>query len=125
MILDTNALSAFADGEPAALTEIGRAHLIAIPVVVLGEYLFGISQSRRRIEYEQWINRNMRNCRILDITSETSARYADVRLELKRSGKPIPTNDVWIAALCLQHSMPILSHDRHFDLMNGVRRIGW
>jgi len=125
VILDTNALSAFADGEPAALAAIGKAQLIAIPVVVLGEYLFGIAQSRRRIEYEQWINRNMRYCRVLDITSETAARYANVRLELKRSGKPIPSNDAWIAALCLQHSLPILSHDRHFDLMKDIRRIGW
>jgi tRNA(fMet)-specific endonuclease VapC len=125
VILDTNALSAFADGEPAALSVIGTAQVIAIPVVVLGEYLFGISQSRRRIEYQQWIDRNMRYCRVLDITPETAARYADVRLELKRSGKPIPSNDAWIAALCLQHSLPILSHDRHFDLMNGIRRIGW
>lgn len=125
MILDTNALSAFADGEPAALAEIGKAQLIAIPVVVLGEYLFGIAQSRRRIEYEQWISRNMRYCRVLDITSDTAARYAYVRLELKRSGKPVPSNDVWIAALCLQHALPILSHDRHFDLMTGIRRIGW
>ena len=125
MILDTTALSAFADGEPAALAEIGKAQLLAIPVVVLGEYLFGISQSRRRIEYEQWISRNMRYCRVLDITSETAARYGDVRLELKRSGRPIPSNDAWIAALCLQHSLPILSQDRHFDIVKGIRRIGW
>jgi tRNA(fMet)-specific endonuclease VapC len=125
VILDTNALSAFADGEPAALAKIDKAQLIAIPVAVLGEYLFGIAQSRRRIEYEQWINRNMRYCRVLDITSETAARYANIRLELKRSGKPIPSNDAWIAALCLQHSLPILSHDRHFDLVKGIRRIGW
>ena len=125
MILDTNALTAFADGEPGALAEIGRARLIAIPVVVLGEYLFGIAQSRRRNEYEQWMNRSIADYRILDVNSDTATRYADVRLELKRAGTPIPPNDTWIAALCRQHSLPLLSQDRHFDRVNGIRRVGW
>jgi predicted nucleic acid-binding protein len=51
--------------------------------------------------------------------------YAEITLELKRKGKPIPTNVVWIAALCRQHSLPLLSRDRHFDLVAGTKRIGW
>jgi predicted nucleic acid-binding protein len=125
VILDTNALTAFADGEPGALAEIGRARLIAIPVVVLGEYLFGIAQSRRRTEYEQWMNSYIRDYRILDVNSETASRYADVRLELRRKGTPIPANDIWIAALCRQHSLSLLSQDRHFDRVTGIRRVGW
>jgi tRNA(fMet)-specific endonuclease VapC len=125
VILDTNALTAFADGEPGALAEIGRARLIAIPVVVLGEYLFGIAQSRRRNEYEQWMKRYIRDYHILDVNSDTAAQYADVRLQLKRAGTPIPPNDTWIAALCRQHSLPLLSQDRHFDRVNGIRRVGW
>ena len=125
MIIDTNALSAMAEAEPRVASEVGRARLIAIPVIVLGEYLFGVAQSRRRIEYEQWINSNLRNLRVLDVTPDTASRYADLRLELKRSGTPIPANDVWIAALCRQHSLPLLSQDRHFDRVVGLRRIGW
>lgn len=125
MIVDTNALSAMADAEPRVASEVGKARLIALPVIVLGEYLFGVAQSRRRIEYEQWITSNLRNLRVLDVTYETAARYADVRLELKRSGTPIPSNDIWIAALCRQHSLPLLSQDRHFDRVNGIRRVGW
>jgi predicted nucleic acid-binding protein len=63
--------------------------------------------------------------RVLNITEETSIWYAEIRLELKRTGKPIPTNDLWIAALCRQHNLPLLSRDRHFDLVAGLRRIGW
>jgi len=48
-----------------------------------------------------------------------------VRDELKRSGRPIPGNDLWIAALARQHALPLLSRDRHFDLVPGVQRIGW
>jgi tRNA(fMet)-specific endonuclease VapC len=125
MIIDTNALSAMAEAEPRVASEVGKARLIAIPVIVLGEYLFGVAQSRRRIEYEQWINRNLRNLRVLDITAQTASQYADLRLELKRSGTPIPANDVWIAALCRQHALPLLSQDRHFDRVAGVSRVGW
>jgi predicted nucleic acid-binding protein len=125
VILDTNALSAIADGEPGAVAAISKARLIAIPVVVLGEYLFGIAQSRRRAEYERWINESLRTCRVLEISAETAARYAELWLELKRSGTPIPSNDAWIAALCRQYALPVLSQDQHFDLVKGIQRVPW
>jgi len=125
VILDTNALSAIAEAEPRAVAAFGQAQSIAIPVVVLGEYLFGIAQSRRRVEYEQWISHVLRTFRVLDIGVETAARYAQVRMELKRAGTPIPSNDVWIAALCRQHSLPLLSRDSHFERVKGLRRVGW
>jgi predicted nucleic acid-binding protein len=124
-ILDTNALSAIADAEPGAVAAFGQTQSIAVPVVVLGEYLFSVSQSRHRIEYEQWISRILRTCVVLDINAGTAAKYADVRLELKHAGTPIPSNDIWIAALCRQHSLPLLSQDRHFDSVKGLRRVGW
>lgn len=125
MIVDTNALSAAADAEPSAVAAFGRAQSVAVPVVVWSEFLFGIAQSRRRPEYEQWISHVLRTFLVLDIGFETAARYAEVRLELKRTGRPIPSNDVWIAALCRQHSLPVLSRDRHFDVVKGLRRISW
>jgi predicted nucleic acid-binding protein len=62
---------------------------------------------------------------VLDINEPTTHHYAEIVLGLKRSGKPIPTNDLWIAALCRQHSLPLLSRDRHFDLVAEMKRIGW
>jgi tRNA(fMet)-specific endonuclease VapC len=62
---------------------------------------------------------------VLDIDVETTLNYAAIGLELKKKGKPIPTNDLWIAALCRQYSLPILSRDHHFDLVDGVERISW
>ena len=125
MIVDTNALSAFADGEPEVLAEIGKTLRIAVPVIVLGEFLFGIAQSRRRTEYELWINETLGTVQFLEVSSETAARYAELRLELKVAGRPIPSNDIWIAALCRQHSLPLLSRDRHYDSVKGLRRVGW
>jgi tRNA(fMet)-specific endonuclease VapC len=125
VITDTNALSAFADGDLQVLALLKRASQLAIPVVVLGEYRFGIAQSRKRYEYELWLQETLPTCRVMEINLETTIWYADIRAELKRVGKPIPTNDVWIAALCRQHNLPLLSQDRHFDQIPGLCRISW
>jgi predicted nucleic acid-binding protein len=125
MILDTNALSAAADDDPAIAAILARADQIAIPVIVLGEYRYGIAQSRHRAAYEDWLTGLLRDCLVLDVNESTTHHYADVTLELKRTGKPIPTNDLWVAALCRQHSLPLLSRDRHFDVVAGTKRIAW
>ena len=125
MILDTNALSAAADREPSALAIVSEAERIAVPVIVLGEYRLGIAQSRHRASYENWLQEWVSSVTILDIDEETSQSYAAIGLELKRKGKPIPTNDLWIAALCRQHALPILSRDQHFDVVPGIRRLTW
>ncbi len=125
MILDTNALSAAADGEAGVQAALSRAQRIALPVIVLGEYRLGIAQSRRRADYEAWLRDWIAAVTVLDIHEETTHQYAAVALELKKIGKPIPSNDVWIAALCRQHSLPLLSRDRHFDAVPGITRLAW
>jgi len=99
LIIDTNALSAIADEEPGIRAWLEKAILVAIPVIVLGEYGFGIAQSSRRSHHQKWLRENLPGFRILDITQETAEYYAGLRLELKRAGTPIPSNDLWIAAL--------------------------
>lgn len=125
MILDTNGLSAVADGESALEPILRKAAQIAIPVIVLGEYRYGISQSRNRKHYEKWLAAYLPTFRILDVDERTTLSYSAVRTELKTAGTPIPSNDVWIAALCRQHSLPLLSRDRHFDAVAGIRRLEW
>jgi tRNA(fMet)-specific endonuclease VapC len=125
MILDTNALSAAADDESEVIALLARAEQMAIPVIVLGEYRHGIAQSRNRAIYERWLTGLLDDCMVLDVNEATTHEYAAITLELKRKGMPIPTNDVWIAALCRQHSLPLLSRDRHFDLVAGNQRIEW
>lgn len=125
LILDTNALSAAADHDPPALEIVARAEHVAIPVIVLGEYRLGITQSRHRTSYESWLREWISSVTVLNIDEETTHSYAMLGLELKKKGKPIPSNDLWIAALCRQHSLPLLSRDRHFDVVPGLRRIDW
>lgn len=125
MILDTNALSAAADGDSALIAILARAEQVAIPTIVLGEFRYGIAQSRHRATYERWLEGLLQDCMVLDVNEPTTHHYADISVELKRMGKPIPTNDLWIAALCRQHSLPLLSRDRHFDAVAGIKRISW
>jgi tRNA(fMet)-specific endonuclease VapC len=125
VILDTNALSAMADGDPAMERFLRQATGLALPVIVLGEYRYGIQHSRNRARYEQWLQDLMENCQVLDVDRGTTARYAEVRGELRRIGRPIPGNDVWIAALARQHSLPLLSRDAHFDAIPGLGRVAW
>jgi tRNA(fMet)-specific endonuclease VapC len=125
VILDTNGLSAVADGDAALEPILRKAVEVAVPVIVLGEYRYGIRQSRDRQRYEQWLTESIRNYRVLDVDEATTISYANLRSELKRAGTPIPSNDVWIAALCRQHSFALLSRDRHFDLVRGIERIDW
>ena len=125
MILDTNALSAIADGEAAAMELVAGAERVAVPVIVLGEYQLGIAQSRHRATYEIWLREWIAAVTVFDVDERTMLSYASIGLELKRKGSPIPTNDLWIAALCRQHSLPLLSRDRHFDLVSGIQRLDW
>jgi len=92
LILDTNALSAVADDDSSAVRLFREATSIELPVIVLGEYRFGIAHSRRRNEYEKWLDELMASTRILSVDEETSGLYAQVRAELKKAGQPIPSN---------------------------------
>jgi predicted nucleic acid-binding protein len=125
LILDTNALSATADHDPSAIRIISALDHLAIPVIAIGEYRHGIARSRLAATYRKWLEEFLTGCQVLDVTNETSHHYAAIHLELKQIGKPIPLNDLWIAALCRQHNFPLLSRDRHFDVVRGLKRVGW
>ena len=125
MILDTNALSAFIDGDAGVGAILGSQQRVAIPVIVLGEFRYGIAGSRHQKTYEQWLDGHLRNFDILPIVEATTPAYAELRTALKKLGKPIPANDAWIAALSIQHRLPILTRNEHFDSLPEVLRVSW
>ena len=114
-----------ADGDPALWPVLQNASEIAIPVIVLGEYRFGVQQSRNHVRYARWLTETVPNCRILNVDELTAREYASLRAELKKSGRPIPSNDLWIAALVRQHVLPLISRDQHFDAVRGLQRVDW
>jgi tRNA(fMet)-specific endonuclease VapC len=125
MILDTNALSAFVDGDARIGDTLRTQPRAAIPVIVLGEFRYGIALSRQRSSYEAWLESYLPHFDVLPVTQETTATYAALRVALRRSGRAIPANDAWIAALALQHGLPVLSRDEHFDVVPGLSRMDW
>lgn len=126
MILDTNAVSAFADGNEDILRRLRNPRTaIHLPVIVLGEYRYGLKSSRHRAAREKWLGALATVSTILNVTAQTSRLYADIRHELRLAGRPIPENDLWIAARALQHGLPLVSNDAHFDHVSGVQRIAW
>jgi predicted nucleic acid-binding protein len=125
MILDTNALSAFADGNADIRSYFETASAIYIPSIVLGEYVFGVLQSNRREAYEAWLSRVVTKQNVIRPGAVTARLYAKLRLELKQKGQPTPYHDIWIAALALELNQPVLSRDSHFDRMTGIQRLSW
>ena len=125
MILDTNAVSAILAGEVPIQARLGPEERQHLPVVVIGEYRFGMLGSKRRKKLERAFEFLESQSIILICDRETADMYAAIRHGLRIRGRPIPENDLWIAALARQHSLEIVSQDPHFDHVAGIRRIGW
>ncbi|MDZ4814655.1 MAG: type II toxin-antitoxin system VapC family toxin [Verrucomicrobiota bacterium] len=125
MILDTNAISALLAGDTdlAEVLDVESRH--HLPVIVLGEYRYGLLSSRHRKKLEKLLAELVSESWIISPDEETSLVYAQIRHGLKSSGKPIPENDIWIAALACQHDLHIVSRDVHFDHVPQVKRIVW
>jgi predicted nucleic acid-binding protein len=96
-----------------------------LPVVVLGEYRFGLLRSKQRRVIERALDDLEAVSDVLPVDAETVRPYAELRDALKSAGTPIPSNDLWIAALAIQHGLPIASRDTHFDLVRGLKRVSW
>jgi len=124
VILDTTAVTAWAENNPYAVALIIEARRRVLPVIVLGEYEFGIRSSQKRDHYERWIQETLLPlCELHPVTIETSRIYSPIYHHLETTGQRIQQNDVWIAASAIQLSLPVLSRDTDFDRINGLKRI--
>ncbi len=104
---------------------LANAEMHHLPVIVIGEYLFGLfgSVDRRRLNslFQKLIGESF----LLEVDVHTGETYAQIRFELKQKGRPLPDNDIWIAALARQHNLSVVSQDSHFDVVDGIRRMSW
>lgn len=125
MILDTNAVSALLAGDPALAEILKTGPRHHLPVIVIGEYYFGLIRSRYRRRLTSLFEDLIRESGVLHIDETTAGTYSVVREELRQQGRPIPENDVWIAALARQHGEPIVSRDQHFDQVPDLHRLTW
>ena len=125
VILDTNALSAWLDGDEELKLKLSLVTTVWLSPIVLGEYRFGVKGSRHKNMYESELAELERDLPMLLIDASTSESYAEIRCGLQKTGRPIPWHDVWIAAQAKQHGVQIVSRDKHFDNVSGVSRLAW
>jgi tRNA(fMet)-specific endonuclease VapC len=122
ILLDTNAYAAFKQGQAEAVEIIQRTPFLGINAVILGELLGGFAAGTREQQNRAELGRFLQvdRVRFLAVDQDTASFYALVYQNLKRKGRPIPTNDMWIAATAFQHSLAIFSYDNHFSVIDGI-----
>ena len=125
LALDTNAVIAFREGISKVCKRVDVADLIILPVMVIGELLYGALNSTKTRNNEKFVHKFAGYSHVMPIDESIAARYAKVRFDLKQRGNPIPDNDIWIAAACLDQRVPLLSRDDHFKLVPGLNVISW
>ena len=122
VLLDTNIYSDLLRGKQAIVDLLKEPEIIAISVISIGELRAGFENSKRKSENLEELETFLYIPRVViyDVDDETTEFYAKIISELKRSGNPIPTNDIWISALALQHGIKLLSRDKHFKKVGGL-----
>lgn len=125
MILDTNTVSALFAGDDSLRKVLSSSARHELPAIVIGEYRYGLARSRFRRVLLPVLEDLIRESVVLDIGVATAEAYAEVRERLRRRGRPIPENDVWISALAIEHGLEVVSRDEHFDFVEGLRRRAW
>lgn len=125
LAIDTNAYRLMMDGEPNAVRLARTAERLLMPVPVLAELRFGFLNGTRGRENEANLVRFLDRPRVevLACDEETAVRYAELKLQLKAQGTPIPLNDVWIAALVLQHHATLFTRDSDFERIPQLARV--
>ena len=121
--IDTNAYRAFTDGNPNVVDAVQKASDLALSVVVLGELRAGFKQGSKSAQNEEILRRIISNprVRIHEITDSSTLVYASIWTNLRKRGLPIPTNDLWIAAQCIEMDFALLTLDAHFNCVEGLR----
>ena len=125
VLLDTNRYTDFVKGDPETVQILTEADRIYVPFVVLAELRAGFTCGRisRQNEAALVLFLNNKRVAVLYADARTTQVYAEVFAQLREQGTPIPTNDIWIAALAIQHAIPLCSRDRHFECLPQLARV--
>jgi tRNA(fMet)-specific endonuclease VapC len=125
LALDTNRYTDLFRGDQAVVDIIEDADEVHLPFVVLGElragFLYGTKARANEATLEQFLRRP--GISVLSADEQTSRHYASLHHHLRLRGTPIPTNDLWIAALCVQHALALYARDAHFDHLPQLMRV--
>jgi len=125
MLLDTNIVIEFFRGNSSIKSRLQKESFLTIPYVVLGELYLGAYRSQNAAKHTQQIKRLLENCNVLIADAETAETYARIKAALLQKGKPIPENDIWIAATALQYGMRLVTRDNHFTEIEKLQLEHW
>lgn len=122
ILLDTNAYVSFKKNESKITEIIQSAESIAISPIVIGELIAGFDGGSRSKKNKEELQSFLESSRVIvyPITLDTSHFFSLVYCALKNKGKPIPTNDMWIASQALEHGCVVCTHDKHFSYIDGL-----
>jgi len=123
IILDTNAYARLLAGDNDVLSGASSDETVYMSVFVLGELFAGFAGGAKKRENKDTLQRFLMkpSVKILNATTETAEVFGQVKFNLKRSGNPLPINDVWIAAHALETGSVVVTYDTHFESIPGLR----
>lgn len=124
-LLDTNIVIALLAGDPAVLKNLTESTEIFIPSIVAGELFYGAFCSQRITENINKIQQLIDNTGIIDCDLQIARQYGEIKSALKTKGRPLPENDIWIAAMAMRHSLNLVSRDQHFQYIEGLLITEW
>ena len=122
VLIDTNIYSYAMKGDTETIAVLRQSHEIGICAVSIGELLSGFKGGNRELENRKELEEFLDTPRVkmYSIDEDTAEFYAEVLNSLKENGKPIPTNDIWIASVALQYGLKLFSKDQHFKYVSGL-----
>ena len=124
VLLDTNVIIAFFSGEKAVSQRLVDAEVL-VSSTVLGELYYGARKSAHVAANLERIEQFASSVQVLNCDAATAQMYGNIRDGLRSKGRPIPENDIWIAAVALQHGPPLATRDDHFKEVDGLRTENW
>ncbi len=123
--LDTNSVIAYINGDSGAAKIIELIPELLLPAIVIGEMAYGAQESAHRDNNLKLLKEFSSICTIVHCGEEAAYEYGQIKSNLKKKGKKIPENDMWIAACAKHANLPLISRDSHFDFVDELQRISW
>lgn len=124
-LLDTNMVIALFAGEQVVKDNLAEMDEVFVSSVVIGELFFGAHKSSQTKENLARIHDFAENSIVLGCDVDTAYHYGEIKHILRLKGCPIPENDIWIAAVAHQHGLTLVTRDKHFDQIDGLKVIAW
>ncbi|MCP4629467.1 MAG: type II toxin-antitoxin system VapC family toxin [bacterium] len=122
LLIDTNIYTHAFNGKTEVIHVLQRAQKILICAITIGELLSGFKAGSKkninRAELEEFLDSP--RVQLIEIDEDTAEFYSEIQTALKKKGKPIPTNDIWIAATALQYGLKLYTKDQHFKAVPGL-----